>query len=551
MIIGIDIGGTHTDAVCIKDRAVFAVSKVITGANLVESIISATQGLNIDYADIKRVALSTTLSTNAIITGDYAPTGMIISAGPGIDPKTFFLNDNFHLVDGAVDHRGREFTCIDPHQISRVCEDLEKKGIKGIGIVSKFSTRNPVHERQIHDMASERFQYLTLGNHMGGGLGFPRRINTTFLNTAVMPLHEKFSRSVKDALSRLGIKAPLFFLKADGGTYAFSAAGRIPVETIMSGPAASMMGGIALHKDSGNTLVLDIGGTTTDIGLLVENQPVFEIRGAKIGGLKTLVRGLNMVSVGAGGDSAVSVEKNTLCVGPKRKGVPCAMGGDTPTPMDALAVLGEFDRGDLHSSAEAIDQIASMLNTDRKKTAQEILRTMTRTIKDAADALIKDINAHPVYTVHEMLHPEEIHIDKIMVIGAPAEKLKKYIEEAFSLKCVVPRFSTVANALGAALARTTAEITLLADTQYQKVLCPELDIDEKIQPGLSLDDLGEMGRQRLRQNAERLGLEGGMEMDILDAQSFNMVRGFSTAGRNMRLKVQTRPGLIAGWRGEA
>jgi N-methylhydantoinase A/oxoprolinase/acetone carboxylase beta subunit len=183
---------------------------------------------------------------------------------------------------------------------------MNDSGVECAGIVSKFSVRNSSHEARISSLVKDDFQHICQGHTMSGSLNFPRRLNTTYLNVAVMPVQERFVSSVQDALARLGIDAPLFFLKADGGTYASSAASRLPVETILSGPAASMMGALALTDQyQGAVLVLDVGGTTTDMGILLNGVPILELQGVDIGGLKTLVSGLKVISVGAGGDSCV------------------------------------------------------------------------------------------------------------------------------------------------------------------------------------------------------------------------------------------------------
>ncbi|HNU75328.1 MAG TPA: hydantoinase/oxoprolinase N-terminal domain-containing protein, partial [Deltaproteobacteria bacterium] len=139
MIIGIDIGGTHTDAVCVDGRNITATAKTVTGDDLVHTIRDAIEALAIDFSKISRTVLSTTLSTNSIIEKKYAPAGMIVSAGPGIDPRRYFFTDDFHLVEGAIDHRGREYIPIRADEVARVAGILKKKGVDGVGIVSKFS----------------------------------------------------------------------------------------------------------------------------------------------------------------------------------------------------------------------------------------------------------------------------------------------------------------------------------------------------------------------------------------------------------------------------
>ena len=548
MILGIDIGGTNTDAVCIDGKNIVATAKTLTGNDLVHSILEVVRSLGIEYSAIDRVVLSTTLSTNAIIEKKYAPTGMIVSAGPGIDPRNYFLTDDFYLAAGAIDHRGREYIPVNKDQVKGIAGELKGKGITGVGIVSKFSVRNSSHEAMIRSLIDNDFKNISLGHTMSGSLNFHRRLNTTYFNTAVMPVQVHFVESVRRALQELGIHCTILFLKADGGTYSSSAADRLPVETILSGPAASMMGAVALCRDPHTTtLVLDVGGTTTDIGVLIDGLPILEPKGVNIRGLKTLVRGLKVVSVGAGGDSFVHLDGETVCVGPQRQGPPAAMGGSGPTPMDAFAVLGEFDRGDKNRAHEAVSSMAEKLGRDVHDVAKEIISVMVHNIRAGALDFIDEVNSNPVYTIYEMLHPELVAPKQIMVVGGPARQLKPYIEEVFQLECIVPDHAMVANALGAALARTTAQITMLADTQLKRLVCPELGIEEEISRMLSLEDLKRLGEEALRKNAAYLGLKDEIEISILEEQSFNMVRGFSTTGKNMRLKMQTRPGIIHEW----
>lgn len=551
MILGIDIGGTHTDAVCLEGRHILSTAKTLTGEDLVASILKSVTDLGVGFKDVSRVVLSTTLSTNAIVEKKYAKTGMFVSAGPGLNPEQYFLSEDFHLVPGAIDHRGREYVPIDKDRVIRASISMKESGVKCVGIVSKFSVRNSCHENQIASLVADDFQYVCRGHTMSGSLNFPRRLNTTYFNVAVMPVQERFVTAVQKALSKLGIDAPLFFLKADGGTYASSAASRLPVETILSGPAASMMGALALtDRFHGTVLVLDVGGTTTDMGILLNGVPILEPQGVDIGGLKTLVRGLKVVSVGAGGDSCVWTENGELRVGPNRSGPPACMGGDSPTPMDAFSVLGNYADGDAKKAKDALLPISKTLNTDINELSLRILSVMVENIRKAALVFLDEVNSHPVYTIYEMLHPDIIKPDRIILIGGPARLLKPYIEAAFGLECDVPEHSMVANALGAALARTTAQITLLADTQLRRIICPELHLEKEASHGLGIDELKAFGFDAIKANITMLGLSDDVEFSIIEEHCFNMIRGFSTVGRNMRVKIQTRPGILSEWSGQ-
>jgi len=546
MILGIDVGGTRTDAVCIAGREIVASAKVLTGSDLVESIIGVISALAIDCRQLSRVVLSTTLSTNAIVESKYPRTGMIVSAGPGIDPHHFFLSDDFYLVSGAMDHRGREFETCRPAEVAAVVAELKQKSVTGVGVVSKFCTRNHAHESQIHELIKSDFDYISLGHLMSGSRNFPRRINTAYYNTAVMPLQERFVGSVKKALMELGINANLRFLKADGGTYMDAAAERLPVETIMSGPAASMMGTLARANSRETVLVLDVGGTTTDIGALVDGAPLLE-KGISVGGRKTLVRGLNTRSVGIGGDSVVAVVDGELKIGPRREGPPVCLGGKLPTPMDALRVLGDFGEGDAAAAYQALAGLAAPLKREVDELAREIVRLTASSIHAAARRYIDELNAQPVYTIHELLHAEPVRPAKVILVGGPASYLQKYVAAAFVEPVEVPERPEVTNALGAALARTTGQITLLADTQLGRLTCPELDLVMPVDRYCTLEDLKKMGIEALNRNIAVLGLSPNAQFDVVEEHSFNMVRGFSSTGKLLRVKIQTRPGIIREW----
>lgn len=161
---------------------------------------------------------------------------------------------------------------------------------------------------------------IALGHRLSGRLNFPRRIATAYWNAAVWTLHNRFADAVEASLKDMGIDAPAYLLKADGGAIPLSVSRERPVEALLSGPAASVMGMMALMPScSEDTLVLDMGGTTTDIALLAAGQPVLSPDDLVVNGRSTLVRALKSVSIGLGGDSQVTVAPG-IQVGPLRKG---------------------------------------------------------------------------------------------------------------------------------------------------------------------------------------------------------------------------------------
>jgi len=387
MIIGLDVGGTHTDVVLLGIEGLVRQIKVPTNssdlfATVLTGLEKITEG--IDPARISRAVLSTTLTTNRIVQGRIPDVGMIVSAGPGMDPELFRTGPHYHTVAGAIDHRGREITPIDAGQVLKVAENLKNNGIRYVGVVSKFSVRNPAHEVAIGDLLGDRFEKVFLGHRIAGQLNFPRRIATTFLNASVYPVHKDFFEAVVNSLAKKGLSMPIRILKPDGGNMRFDASIDHPAQTILSGPAASVMGSVAFAPKDEVCLVLDIGGTTTDMAVLVDGVPLLDPIGISIGGHKTLIRSLETVSIGVGGDSAVRVVDGKIQIGPDRLGMAMAYGGPVPTPTDAMFLLGIGDGGDPHKAREAIQLVADALGTDLQDAANRIFKQACGTILDEA-----------------------------------------------------------------------------------------------------------------------------------------------------------------------
>jgi len=264
MILGVDVGGTHTDAVLLSSNGLEKKTKVLTDStDLFNTILSSfTQLLdNIDPKNIKRVVLSTTLTTNAIVQQNMNPVGMIISAGPGIDPEAFRTCEHYYCVSGSINHRGREKAPINTMEINDIAQKLTKAGIEYVGVVSKFCVRNPSHEILIKRILNKYFKKIFLGHHVSGNLNFPRRIATTHLNSSVFSLHKSFFEAVKQSLEEKGLTVPIQILKADGGTMSLESSMSFPGQTVLSGPAASIMGAIPYATANQDAIVLDIGGT--------------------------------------------------------------------------------------------------------------------------------------------------------------------------------------------------------------------------------------------------------------------------------------------------
>jgi N-methylhydantoinase A/oxoprolinase/acetone carboxylase beta subunit len=503
---------------------------------------------DIDPAGIRRAVLSTTLTTNTIIQKRTAPVGMIVSSGPGIDPRLFRTNDHFYAVAGCIDHRGRDIKPIDPDEVHQVAQELKTAGIQQVGVVGKFSPRNPDHELAIADLIGDDFDQLFLGHRISGDLNFPRRIATTFLNASVYPIHKEFFQAVQRSLQQKGLEVPIRLLKPDGGNMSFESAVDYPAQTILSGPAASVMGALAFATRSGTTLLLDIGGTTTDMAILIDGVPLLDPQGIQIGEYKTLIRALKTQSIGVGGDSAVHIEGGELRVGPDRLGAPMALDGPVPTPTDAMVVLGLSDRGDKLKATAGLEPLAQALSLTVSEAAEEVFDSACRQILASAEEMVAGINRKPVYTVHELYQGSRIAPDHILILGGPAQQFAHRLATMCDQTVdVVPRW-TVANAIGAALARTTCEVALFVDTEQEIAMAPGEDYVENISDDFEMSDAVTTAMKLLREKARLRGANlDNLETEIIEAQQFNMVRGFHTTGKNMRVRVQVKPGLIQGY----
>ncbi len=548
MIIGLDVGGTHTDVVLVGRNGLERQVKVLTDTSaLFQTVLTGLEKITAGIAptQIRHAVLSTTLTTNAIAQHKLPPVGMIVSSGPGIDPEAFRTNPDYYPVAGSIDHGGREIEAVDEDEIRQIALRFKDAGISQVGVVGKFSARNPAHEQQIGEILKPYVDKIFYGHRISGQLSFPRRIHTTFLNASVYPVHKKFFEAVKSSLVQKGITIPIYILKADGGTMDFDTSIDFPGQSILSGPSASVMGSIAFADPDAETIVMDIGGTTTDMAVLIRGVPLLSPMGIELGGYKTLIRALNTYSIPIGGDSTVRLEDGRIMIGPERTGPAMAYGGSLPTPTDALFVLGKGEGGSRENALAGIAPIAEMLHITVEEAAEKIFDQACREILRSADDMVAQINNKPVYTIREALHGHQVHPKKILVLGGPAPFFAEHLRHVSDYSVsVIPAWS-VANAIGTALARTTCEVTLFVNTQKGVALAPEEDFSEPVKSGFTRKDAMEMARRLLMEKAMKTGADAkDLEIEVLEELEFNMVRGFRLTGKNIRIKLQVKPGLI-------
>ncbi len=328
LALGIDTGGTFTDGVIfdLENRTVEAKTKVETTRHdltlavnrCLDQLIAAFRHKNGDQVDIeqiKMVSVSTTLATNAIVEGQGAEVGLIQI---GFEAREGLPTPHYEVIKGGCNIKGRIVEEVDLEAAEKAVMEM-KDHVDAFAVSGYLCVRNPIQELEVMDLIRRLTGYPVVAAHqLSSELGMHERTVTAILNARLMPLITDLMDSVKEGMARVGIEAPLMVVRGDGSLISESKAREKPIETILSGPAASIIGALTLTgvKDG---LVLDMGGTTTDVAVLQEGRPSLNKEGAKVGGWLTRVRAAQITTIGLGGDSLVQVSKSAvLSIGPQR-----------------------------------------------------------------------------------------------------------------------------------------------------------------------------------------------------------------------------------------
>lgn len=327
LALGIDTGGTYTDAVLldIEKGDVFASAKApTTYDDLAVGIAEAIAALSpFDASAVELVSLSTTLATNAIVEGRGCSVCLLLLGYDAalLHNRGFMAElgtDDVVFVRGGHDVEGNEVDPLDEKAIEQVAYDRVGK-VAAFAVSGYFSVRNPTHELRAKARLEEITGLpVTCGHELSSRLHSIKRATTAALNARLIPLLRDLIVAVRAALHRRGISAPLMVVKGDGSLVAAEVALERPVETILSGPAASAVGGYYLSGKN-DVVVVDMGGTTTDIAVLVKGRPRLNPEGARVGRWRTMVEAVDVRTVALGGDSHVYFDReNRLQIGPRR-----------------------------------------------------------------------------------------------------------------------------------------------------------------------------------------------------------------------------------------
>ena len=561
--LGIDAGGTHTDAVLCGPEGILAGAKAPTRhEDLPFSVRAALAALEKALEErfgpegparlrsVERVTVGTTLAVNALVQGRADRVALALSAGPGLAPARFAIGDDVCILPGGLDHRGVEVTPLDARPLADACAAWKKKGVRAVACVGKFSPRNAAHELGMAEVVRAAGLVPVCGHSLSGELNFPRRIATAYYNAAVARIVDGFLTAVEQSLREAGIRAPLRLLKADGGAVPAALARQEPVQSVLSGPAASILALCPAVAEDACSVLLDVGGTTTDVALFAQGSPVVDRDGMSVRGRRTLVRSLASLSIGVGGDSLLRVDgqgaEARVHTGPLREGPAVAFGGTLPTLLDALNVCDrERPRslsGDAAASLRAVAALAREHGMAPGDLAARAVADALDQVAAAVRELVDGVNARPVYTLAALRGLRDIAPQRVWLVGGPAGRLRERLAGRLALPVDCPPHAPVANAVGAALTLPTAGLEVYADSGRALLRVPSLDLEEKLPRAATLETVKERAVALLE---ERLAAHdaAGARVEVVEADLFAVLDDSGRASRDMRVRCQAVPGI--------
>lgn len=332
MLLGIDTGGTYTDAVLFdEDRGVLASAKALTtrhdlAIGILDAVRRVLADSHQDPAALGMVSLSTTLATNALVEGQGGHVALVLagfeaSAETRAGLAEALRGDPIIRISGGHKGDGSPRAPLDLDALEAAVAALDKP-VEAFAVASMFAVRNPEHEVAIRErLRNLTGRPVTCSHELSSRLDGPRRAMTGVLNARLLPMIDQLLTSADRAFAELGVVAPLMVVRGDGALVRAAVARERPVETILSGPAASLVGAAWL-ADAPDAMVSDIGGTTTDYAMLLGGRPALDAQGATVGGFHTMVEAVAMRTIGLGGDSEVTVRteglSHSLVLGPRR-----------------------------------------------------------------------------------------------------------------------------------------------------------------------------------------------------------------------------------------
>ena len=352
--LGIDAGGTYTDSVLIRksDGKVVCSNKALTTyPDPLEGITESIDGLDRDKLKlVTTVSVSTTLATNTILEKTGYPVGLILIGNYEIPGDSGI--ENCIMVQGGHDSQGDEIEALDLIAVEKFVLGIKDR-VSAFAVSSYFSVRNPEHELRIKALIQELTGLpVVCGHELAQSLGAYERGVTAYLNAQLLPVAEGFIKTVASEIEGRGLNPKISMLRCDGSVVSMHEAMKKPIESVFSGPAASLLGASYLSGYETCT-VIDVGGTSTDVSLIHKGLPYLSETGAVIGGWQTKVRALRMETSAMGGDSHIWVQSGNINIGPRRVIPLCRAAVLYPGIMNALKKRWIPDRLKLNEHIQA------------------------------------------------------------------------------------------------------------------------------------------------------------------------------------------------------
>lgn len=446
MRIGIDVGGTNTDAALMDGMTVKGACKTPTTADVSSGITAVLKEVlrmtGVAASQIQAVMIGTTHFTNAVVERkrllEVAAIRLGLPATKALPPMTDWPSDlattlgrHTFMVHGGHEFDGREIAPLDETEILRIAGEIKARGLRTASITSVFSPVTPVMEQRAAEILRNEIPDLAISlSHEIGRVGFLERENASIMNACLADLSAKVVSSFRAALRELAIEAPFFISQNDGTLMTPDYVERYPVLTFASGPTNSMRGA-ALLAGRKEAMVVDIGGTTSDVGMLMQGFPRESAVAVDIGGVRTNFRMPDVLAVGLGGGSIV--RDDGARIGPDSVGYEITskalvFGGDTLTTTDIVVAAGLEDIGDRSRVAHI-----------PAKTVEAALDTIHRMVDEAVDRMKTSAEPLPV-----------------ILVGGGSILVSRPLPSASEV--IRPENASVANAIGAAIAQVGGEV---------------------------------------------------------------------------------------------
>ncbi len=550
MHIGVDVGGTYTDGVIIDHDRVIQTVKIPTKKNLAHSIelVIAQLAANNGAENIDKIVISTTLITNLLAEKKHESVGLLLLPGPGVNPADLNFVCPTVVIRGAVDYRGRIIVEADLREVQQAVEGMLAKGINSIAVACKFSQRNPVLENKVIEYLGQSYpRVITIASHrVSGLLNWLRRANGAALTLMISEKYHFFIRQIEESLAKMKICCPIYVLKADGGTLPLELALQYPLESVFSGPAASALGALAFADKNITSVVMDIGGTTTDLAIILNGVPLLSERGAFIDNYPIPVRGLALTSLALGGDTSITAQNGRVSLGP-RKGQAYCLGGPRLTITDILVYLGKSDISSSEEVVGALGELAGSLGRKPQEIAAEVIDIFMDTLEAKLEEMFHKWEEEPAYHIWQVLSQQKKRPAAIICLGGPADGLGALWGERKGWDVQIPPYSPVANAIGAALAKTTLRLELHADTEQMRYSTNLGSVGGPLATKLkNTDEAKQFALSIFRELSDKWSLEKDYTGNIPETiyeESFNLIRDWHTSGKIFQIGLQTPSGI--------